>query len=467
MIKNERRNLFCLRHPQVSCSLIHHVEAAGWQVYHAEDVQRVIVGAKRNDIRVGIVVLTGNEPAEWILRIYEAFNQIASIEWIAVVSEQILSDEESCSFLVSHFLDFHTPPIDPERLLHSIGHAYGMATLLPPIRGEYKRERLIGNSESMRRVLDVINRVTLVDAPVLISGDTGTGKELIAGEIHTRSARRDGPFVVVNCAELPSTLIHAELFGYEKGAFTGATRRKIGYLEQANGGTIFLDEIGDLSIDLQILLLRFLQEKMLRRVGGIQDIKIDAHVIAATHVNLPAAVQERRFREDLYHRLNVLHLNVPPLRDRAGDIEQLAYHFLGIFSQESRINVRGFTHVAIEAMNNYQWPGNVRELMNRVRRALVMSSGRLLTAADLGLQDADIGQDIGPPPTLEKARIEAERKAIQRALEFCDDHVNNAASLLDVSRASMYRLMAKHEMSVSNRKTGVDDNHVPDTELPA
>jgi DNA-binding NtrC family response regulator len=256
--------------------------------------------------------------------------------------------------------------------------------------------------------------------------------------------------VAVNCAELPPTLIHAELFGYEKGAFTGASRRKIGYLEQAGDGTIFLDEIGDLPIDLQMLLLRFLEQKTIRRVGGVDDIPVDARVIAATHVNLPMAVQQGRFREDLFHRLNVLHIHTPALRERSGDIEPLARHFLDKFSGESSINVRGLSRSVLDAMQRYYWPGNIRELMNRVRRALVMCSGRLITTADLGIQDKILTRDLPPLLSLEKARAEAERTAIVAALGHANGQASQAAEFLKISRATLYRLMEKYGLSTAD-----------------
>ncbi len=448
--QNDRR-LVCLHHHASDCSLVRVVEAAGWQVHSIHDLAGARALIKGKEIDIGLVLLSGAEPEDWLRQSEDLLSRFSGTEWVAVVSVELLDCPMTRDFLAAHFLDFHTLPVDPDRFLHSLGHAYGMATLLPTTRPAIGKERIIGSSESSRLLINELDKVARVNAPLLITGESGTGKELAAREVHIRSDLHEAPFVAVNCVELPPSLIHAELFGYEKGAFTGANRRKIGYLEQACGGTIFLDEIGDLPIDLQILLLRFLEQKSIRRVGGVDDIPVDARVIAATHVNLPMAAQEGRFREDLFHRLNVLHIHTPALRERNEDIEQLALHFLDKFSHESSIEVRGFTRSALDAMRRYFWPGNIRELMNRIRRALVMCSGRLITVADLGIQDkTPAARDLLPPRSLEVVRAEAERTAISEALEHANGHANQAAELLEISRASLYRLMEKHGLRIAD-----------------
>jgi DNA-binding NtrC family response regulator len=288
--------------------------------------------------------------------------------------------------------------------------------------------------------------VACVDAPVLITGESGVGKELAAMAVHERSQRAQGRFVAVNCGALPANLIQSELFGYEKGAFTGAAARKIGHFESAAGGTIFLDEIGDLSLDLQINLLRFLQERTIERVGGTGKIQVDARVIAATHVDLEKAVAEGRFREDLYYRLHVLNLRVPSLRDRTGDIDLLARFFFEKFSKDRRPQIRGFSQRAIQAMNDHPWPGNVRELINRVRRAMVMSEKRLISAEDLGFQPALL---LGRQQTLDQVRDQAEKSAILASLQRARRNISRAARDLGVSRVTLYRLLEKHTISVS------------------
>src|SRR5438552_4265122 len=242
---------------------------------------------------------------------------------------------------------------------------------------------MVGNSPAMLEVFEQIRRFAACDVPVLITGESGTGKELVARAIHDRSRRAAGPYVALNCAAVPATLIASELFGYEKGSFTGATGRKHGHVEHAHRGTLFLDEIGDMPIDLQGLLLRFLQEGEILRVGGRQPIKVDVRVVAATNVRLREAIAAGKLREDLYYRLNVLTIHLPPLRERDGDIEVLATYFLRQIAHELRRDVEGFTPAAMALMLGYGWPGNVRELIATIRRAVVMANGRLIELSDL------------------------------------------------------------------------------------
>ncbi|WP_195845790.1 sigma-54 interaction domain-containing protein, partial [Burkholderia pseudomallei] len=287
-----------------------------------------------------------------------------------------------------------------------------------------------------------IRKVASTDAPVFISGESGTGKELTAVAIHERSSRAGAPFVAINCGAIPPTLLQAELFGYERGAFTGANQRKIGRIEAANGGTLFLDEIGDLPFESQASLLRFLQEHKVERVGGHQSIPVDVRIISATHVDMQIALRNGRFREDLYHRLCVLKLEEPPLRERGKDIEILARHMLERFKGDAHRRLRGFTPDAIAALHNYAWPGNVRELINRVRRAIVMSEGRMISAADLELS----GYAEVAPMSLEEARESAERHAIEVALLRHRGRLADAARELGVSRVTLYRLLCAYGM---------------------
>jgi len=280
---------------------------------------------------------------------------------------------------------------------------------------------------------------------VLISGESGSGKELAARAIHEASARAAGPFVPVNCGAIQASLIQSELFGYSRGAFTGAARERRGFFEAANHGTLFLDEIGDLPLDLQINLLRFLQEATITPVGSTQSIPVDVRIVAATNVNIGAAIISGAFREDLFYRLNVLPLQVPPLRERKEDIEPLALHFFDKFAHEKNPRLKGFTQRALVLMQAHDWPGNVRELINCVRRAMVMADGRLIKPKDLGLPEDALHQHR---EDLTETRTRAERGAIFVSLQHTGRNVTQAAKQLGVSRMTLYRLMAKHGISL-------------------
>ncbi len=306
-------------------------------------------------------------------------------------------------------------------------------------------QEMVGNGPAMQQVAKVIRKIAKVEAPVMINGESGTGKELAARKVHSSSNRRDQPFIAVNCAAIPDNLIHSELFGHEKGSFTGAHQRKIGRIESANGGTLFLDEIGDLTHDLQGNLLRFLQEGTIERVGGTESIHLDIRVVSATHVDLKNAIKENKFREDLYYRLNVLHLTLPPLRERDGDILDIAEMYLHRFAKEQGANVTGFTEDAKRLMNLYAWPGNIREVVNLVRRAVAMADKELINPSDLTLERRKGNRSH--LLTLAEIRAEAEKGAILASLRRNRDNVAAAARQLGVSRVTLYRLMEKHGLA--------------------
>jgi DNA-binding NtrC family response regulator len=371
----------------------------------------------------------------------------SNMQWVGVFHPRDLESTPYRDLVVEHLCDYHTAPVDPLRLSHTLGHAHGWAMLKRRrqqlIDHAHGDSPLIGQCEAIVRLRAQVDRVAKVAAPVLIWGESGSGKELTAQAIHDQSERASGPFVPINCGAIAPTLIHSELFGYERGAFTGATRGKAGLIESADGGTLFLDEIGDLPKDLQANLLRFLQEKTICRLGSTRNIRVDVRVIAASHVQLQQAVAKGDFREDLYYRLAVLPVTVPPLRDRREDIVALAEHFFHIYASEKAPRLKGFSDRAIAAILDHDWPGNVRELINRVRRAMVMSDGRLITPDDLGLTR---GIPAPMPAALDDARMRSERIALRDCLDRSGQNVSRAARDLGVSRTTMYRLLSKHGM---------------------
>jgi two-component system, NtrC family, response regulator len=304
-------------------------------------------------------------------------------------------------------------------------------------------EEIIGSSPQMQDIFSTVRKIAATDIPVLITGESGTGKELIANAIHNRSSRKNGPFVAINCGAIPDTLLESELFGHEKGSFTGATTQRKGKLEYANGGTLFLDEIGDLLPELQVKILRFLQEKIIERVGGRQPIAVDSRVVAATNLNLEAEVKANHFREDLYFRLAVVKMALPPLRDRGDDVVQLAEHLVTIFSKELKKPPKKFSRQALEAIRRYGWPGNVRELQNRVKRALVLVEGPSIGPTELELEWPD-GTSGATSTTLKEAKEALEREILANAMRENNGNISKTAKSLGISRPTLYDLMARY-----------------------
>jgi DNA-binding NtrC family response regulator len=421
-----------------------HLTAAGWDVQLALNPAQAETLIKQGAFRAGIVRVDSAEDPSVLQDIESALSADEGIQWIALLSKTFAKQPEICHLVADHCHDYNTVPVDPARLLVILGHAYGMGILRQRPQTVSDSELvwggMVGTSPVMQQLFRQIERFSTVDAPVLLIGETGTGKELAARAIHQHSDRSRGPFVAVNCAALPSTLIQSELFGHEKGSFTGAHKLRIGRFEAASAGTVFLDEIGDLPLDLQVNLLRVLEERALERVGSTEKIPIDARVIAATNVDLEEAVKQGRFRRDLYFRLNVLHLKVPSLRERGEDIEILARFFLARVSAEVGRRAKGFCRDALLVMNRYPWPGNVRELMNRTRRAAVMCEGRLISLADLGLDRRMRERRV---LTLGAARAAAERAAVIAALENTHNNLSQAAVDLGISRTTLYRTIEK------------------------
>ncbi|MCP5523813.1 MAG: PEP-CTERM-box response regulator transcription factor [Verrucomicrobiales bacterium] len=302
-------------------------------------------------------------------------------------------------------------------------------------------EDMLGTSPNMQQVFSTIRKVATTDASVLILGESGTGKERAAMAIHRHSARKDGPFVAINCSAIPETLLESELFGHEKGSFTGAHAQRKGRIESAIGGTLFLDEIGDLPLAIQVKLLRFLQEHTIERVGGRSPIQVDARVIAATNMDLEQAIGEGRFREDLFYRLAVVVLRLPPLRERPADLLLLARVFLTRFAAEFGRKPPPLDSQATAALQNHSWPGNIRELENRIKRAVIMADGPRIAPADLELDGATAPADA--VQTLQHVREEAERSLIESSLRRHAGKMTAVAAELDISRPTLYELIAK------------------------
>jgi two-component system, NtrC family, response regulator len=341
--------------------------------------------------------------------------------------------------------DFLCKPVDVDELRRIITRAFHVGRLDREHQSLQKNfaakgfDGVLGNSEPMQRIFATIRKLSATEAPVLILGESGTGKEVVALTTHHDSARAKGPFVAINCGAIPETLIESELFGHERGAFTGAHTQRPGRIETAEGGTLFLDEIGELPLALQVKLLRFLQEKQIERIGGRKPIHVDTRVIAATNANLENSMKEGRFREDLFYRLAVVVVKLPPLRERENDSILLAEAFLKRYATEEGKRKLRLSKDAVQGIRQYSWPGNVRELENRVKRAVVMSDGVQVTADDLGL--ADVSENR--VPSLKDAREQVEKEMITKALRKHRGKISPAAAELGISRPTFYELLDK------------------------
>jgi two-component system, NtrC family, response regulator len=343
--------------------------------------------------------------------------------------------------------DFFYKPIQLDELKIVLRRAFHISRLEREQRTLQQRlscesfEEMLGTCGKMQEVFTVIRKVATTEAPVLIMGESGTGKELVALAMHRLSVRQENPFIVINCGAIPENLLESELFGHEKGAFTGAHIQRKGRFELADGGTLFLDEIGELPLTLQVKLLRFLQERVVERVGGREQIEVDTRVVAATNRDLNEAMKEGSFREDLYFRLGVIRISLPPLREREGDVILLAKAFLERYvAAENRKKIRGFTDQAIDAMEQYPWPGNVRELENRVKRAVIMAEGTNITPVDL---DLEAPRSKYEAMGLKEAREALEKQLLLKALSRNGGNLTKAAMELGVSRPTLYDLMEK------------------------
>jgi two-component system, NtrC family, response regulator len=386
----------------------------------------------------------------------EGLSILAEILTIAPATKVIIATgnetrEHALRAIALGAYDFYQKPIDIDVLQLIVARAERIFDLeaenrkllqtaaVSPIDG------IIGNSPEMLRVLRSIEKMAPANVAVLLRGESGTGKELLARAVHKLSARAHEPFVPINCAAIPETLLESELFGHERGAFTGALKQTIGKIESANRGTLFLDEIGDVPLPMQVKLLRFLQDQVVERIGGRNPVQVDVRIVCATNQDLDLMMVDGRFREDLYYRLNEVTVQVPPLRERGSDAVVLANFFLRRFATEYGRLARGFNATALAALSDYPWPGNVRELENRIKRAVVMTEDPLLSATDLGLA---VPEEDTQSLTLRDARARADRDALQSALARAGSNLSKAAKLLGISRPTLYDLMQQHRIGV-------------------
>lgn len=374
-------------------------------------------------------------------------------DWVGMVHPNDLDDDALRHWVRSECVDFWLYPFQRLRDHLQLSLNKRSTSRLNGLNGAAFDPRntfvdLIGHSPSMLHMRQLIDRFAKVNSPILIVGETGSGKELIARSIHNASPRSRGKFMALNCGSMSPELVQSELFGHEKGSFTGASQRKIGIIEASQGGTLLLDEIGDLRYNSQVNFLRFLQEGKVTRVGGTEEIPVDVRIVAATHVNLEQAVASGKFREDLLYRLNVLKIDVPPLRDRSSDVLVLAEHILNTLRKTDRILARGFDPEATHSLMNHNWPGNVRELTNRIQRAAVMCDRPLISAYELGLVNVQVSSTA---VHLDKAREHADVTAIEQALMSVGYNFSRAAKALGISRVTLYRLASKYSGVLSPR----------------
>ncbi|MBU1690909.1 MAG: PEP-CTERM-box response regulator transcription factor [Gammaproteobacteria bacterium] len=343
--------------------------------------------------------------------------------------------------------DFHQKPFDPEMLGLVVERAFFLHALqqenrrMQQVQMDSPLSGIISRDPGMLKICRNVERVASSSATVMLLGESGTGKELLAKALHQLSPRQGERFMAINCAAIPESLLESELFGYEKGAFTGAAKQTLGKIEVANGGTFFLDEMGDLPMALQAKILRFLQERVIERIGGREEIPVDVRIVCATHQNLKEMIAAGSFREDLYYRLSEIVVSIPPLRDRVGDAALLAHHFRNKFSVQEGRSALNFSQEALATIESYSWPGNVREMENCIKRAVIMADGSQISVEDLGLQALPMEDE---PLNLRQVREEAEYRAFVKVLARVDGNITKSADLLGVSRPALYDLMKRH-----------------------
>ena len=426
-----------------------------YDVVLADDRQSAIAAVRRHEPKV-ITLDLGLPPDE--ANASEGLAALQEILTIAPHSKVIVitgNDDRTNALaaIAAGAYDFYQKPVDTEVINVIVARAFSVAA----IEEENRKMRavagsdigIIGNRESIDRLRMMVKRIAPTAITALLLGESGTGKEVTANAVHLASDRKDKPFIAINCASIPETLLESELFGFEKGAFTGAHRTTKGKIECAEGGTLFLDEIGDMPYSLQAKLLRFLQEKCIERLGGRQEIAVDVRVVCATNQNLEQMVADKTFREDLFYRVSEITLNIPPLRDRDEDVIILAQYFLQHYAKEYKRNVKSFSADALSAIKGHRWPGNIRELQNKVKSSVIMTTGTQVTAIDLGFfdqQDTSFELSLN----LRVVREQAESIAIQKAYALADGNMSKTAELLGVTRPTLYSLIEKYELTIND-----------------
>jgi two-component system response regulator AtoC len=422
--------------------------SAGYQVFTAENGPKAleIIGREKMGIVITDLVMPGMDGIELMKRAKEI---LPSIEVIIITAYG--SIPTAITAMKDGAYDYIEKPFCPERaelLVKKLAEHQELVeenlSLRQRLEDHYRFENIIAKSSKMQRVIEVIKVVAKSNATVLITGESGTGKELVARAIHSQSHRRNKPFVAVSCAALPESLLESELFGHEKGSFTGAYAQKKGKFEFANGGTLFLDEVGEMSANIQVHLLRVLEEKEFARVGGNEPIKVDVRVISATNKDLRKAIEKQEFREDLYYRLNVVSIELPPLRERKEDIPLLAEHFLHKFAMENQKEVTGFSPEAMELVLDYDWPGNVRELENAIERAVILAKDSIITIADLPQENLSLAYSTTPRKNLK----EVERNHVLNVLRETGGNYSEAARILGISRMTLYNKAREYGFDV-------------------
>jgi len=428
---------------------------SGWQydIIEADDGSTAIEKVRKRSfdlvlMDVRMLKVSGLEALDEI----KAFNPAIPV----IIMTAYSSLETAVEAIKKGAYDYLTKPLDFDKLKLTIKRAMEHIRLKEENRilkeslgKHFDRQNIIGQSPAMIKLLETVAQVAASEATVLVNGESGTGKELIAGAIHFNSPRKDGPFVKINCAAITETLLESELFGHEKGAFTGAYKRKDGRFVQAHKGSLFLDEVSEMTLAMQVKLLRVLQEREITRVGGDDAVKVDVRVIGATNRNLINMIKEGSFREDLFYRLNVISLDIPPLRKRRDDIVLLAQHFLQDFAAKNQKQIKGFTPKAIDRLIRYDWPGNVRELMNAVERAVVLDRTEHIDDEDLAIIQTPLGQTTESTPVLDDINYDMtledmERTAVIKTLKASDGNKSEAARRLGITRKTLHKKLKKY-----------------------